>query len=85
MDNLTFNHLCRPETVIAVVAHAEFLSQLLQLCGDCRKDPRLSSMFSNCEMRSFVMVAPYIPFAGTPGAVEQPDLAAFPGGYDCLE
>lgn len=69
----------RPETVIAVVAHAEFLSQLLQLCGDSRKDPRLARTFRNCEMRSVVMVTSYTQSpAGSPGAAEQADPTAFP-------
>ncbi len=91
---------CRPETVLAVVAHAEFLSQLLQLCGDDQEDTRHRSVFNNCEMRSFVMAAPYnarpaeaqpgsFVLVGTatppPGPGERPDPTAFPGGYACLE
>ena len=87
--------------MLAVVAHAEFLSQLLQLSGDCQEDPRITSMFQNCEMRGFVMTVPYTPFpaageqAGNsvmvgpttsiPGAGERHDPSAFPGGYACLE
>ena len=54
--------------MLAVVAHAEFLSQLLQLCGDCQEDARVRSMFQNCEMRGFVMTVPYTP---SPAAGEQ--------------
>lgn len=84
----------RPETVLAVVSHAEFLSQLLQLCGDSQEDPRHRSMFNNCEMRAFVMAAPYTPTPSAgkiapvtpaPGAGETPDPTAFPGGYACLD
>lgn len=87
--------------MLAVVAHAEFLSQLLQLFGDCQEDPRHRSMFNNCEMRGFVMAAPYTPspppgeqpgsftmaapITAAPAAGEHPDPTAFPGGYACLE